>query len=104
MNLPAFTCTSYDPHILRTQIITSSSFSLNEQTAKELMDMAHQGMKLLTGWTTAVMELVRVRGQGVGLRELRGRGEARRAQGVGLGVLVRVRGGARGAGEGQGWG
>lgn len=45
------------------QIITSSNFSLNEQTSKELMEMAHQGLKLLTGWTTAVMELVR--GEGV---------------------------------------
>jgi len=40
------------------QIITSSNFSLNDQTAKELMDMAQQGIKLLTSWTTAVMELV----------------------------------------------
>ena len=40
------------------QIITSGNFSYNDQTAKELMDMAHQGIKLLTSWTTAVMELV----------------------------------------------
>ena len=48
------------------QIITSSNFSLNEQTSKELMEMAHQGLKLLTGWTTAVMELVRERRRGRG--------------------------------------
>ena len=49
-------------HILYTttllQIITSSSFALNDTTAKELTEMAHQGIKLLTSWTTAVMELV----------------------------------------------
>ena len=39
------------------EIITSGNFSYNDQTAKELMDMAHQGIKLLTSWTTAVMEL-----------------------------------------------
>ncbi len=44
------------------QIITSSNFSLNDQTAKELTDMAHQGIKLLTNWTTAVMELVCIPG------------------------------------------
>ncbi len=43
-----------------TQIITSSNFSLTDKTAKELTDMAHQGIKLLTNWTTAVMELVSV--------------------------------------------
>ena len=43
---------------LPTQIITSSSFTLNDQTSKEVTEMAHQGIKLLTSWTTAVMELV----------------------------------------------
>ena len=40
------------------QIITSSSFTLNDQTAAHLFEMASQGIKLLTSWTTAVMELV----------------------------------------------
>ena len=41
------------------QIITKKQFELNDQTAKELTEMAQQGIKLLTSWTTAVMELVR---------------------------------------------
>lgn len=41
------------------QIITSKSFQLNDERAKELTEMAHQGIKLLMSWTTAVMELVR---------------------------------------------
>lgn len=39
------------------EIITSSNFSLNDQTSKELTEIGHQGIKLLTSWTTAVMEL-----------------------------------------------
>ena len=41
------------------KIITKKQFELNDQTAKELTEMAQQGIKLLTSWTTAVMELVR---------------------------------------------
>ena len=49
-----------------TQIITSGSFTYSDQTSRELADMALQGIKLLTSWTTAVMELVRcVGGKGV---------------------------------------
>ncbi len=55
-------CVIYLSALYGAQIITSSNFSLNEQTSKELMDMAHQGIKLLTGWTT---ELVR-EGEGRG--------------------------------------
>ena len=40
------------------QIITSSSFTLNDQTAAHLTEMASQGIKLLTSWTTAVMDMV----------------------------------------------
>lgn len=42
------------------QIITKKQFELNDETSKQLMDMAQQGIKLLTSWTTAVMELVSV--------------------------------------------
>ena len=31
---------------------------MNDVRAKELTEMAQQGIKLLTSWTTAVMELV----------------------------------------------
>lgn len=40
------------------QIITSKSFQMNDERAKELTEMAHQGIRLLMSWTTAVMELV----------------------------------------------
>ncbi|KAL5460570.1 hypothetical protein EMCRGX_G034022 [Ephydatia muelleri] len=39
------------------EIITSGSFTYSDQTSRELADMALQGIKLLTSWTTAVMEL-----------------------------------------------
>lgn len=45
-------------YLLHLQIITSSTFSVNDQTAAHLAEMASQGIKLLTSWTTAVMELV----------------------------------------------
>ena len=51
------------------QIITKKQFELNDQRAKELTEMAQQGIKLLTSWTTAVMELVIALGEGEGGRK-----------------------------------
>ena len=31
---------------------------MNDDRAKELTEMGHQGIKLLMSWTTAIMELV----------------------------------------------
>ena len=52
-------CTCRMMLFLFLKIITKKQFELNDQTAKELTEMAQQGIKLLTSWTTAVMELVR---------------------------------------------
>ena len=40
------------------QIITSGNFTVNDQIAKELTDMARNGILLLSNWTTSVMEMV----------------------------------------------
>ena len=44
---------------LSLQIITSSQFTLNDRTSKEMYDMALRAVHLLTSWSTAIMEMVR---------------------------------------------
>ena len=40
------------------QIITSGNFTVNDHIAKELTEMARNGIQLLSNWTTSVMEMV----------------------------------------------
>ena len=52
---------------LSAQIITSSQFTLNDRSSKEMYDMALKAVHLLTSWSTAIMEMVRGGEGGVGM-------------------------------------